>query len=257
MKYFTFHKSKELQSIWVSKCKRQDKINVKTARICETHFKNEDFERDLKNELLGLPIVKHLLKTAIPSLKIPGEKRKSETLVSRQIRYEKREKKDRMELIDSLFENSETEPAKDPEEFPEDNLNNISTETKRQIYNSSVQCNLTSHLDDQIKTMTTELNKKAAETQLLKKKLKRLKSEKYKKAIVRKYLEQSHSPAQARCIMNKKAKYQRGYNKEDIINALVIKSSSSKIFKFLKAKKLLPLPSVQTQEKYLKDFKLL
>ena len=107
-------------------------------RICETHFKHEDFEQDLKNELLGLPIVKRLLKTAIPSLKISGEKRKSETLVSRQIRYEKREKKDRMELIDSLFENSETEPAKDPEEFPEDNLNNISTGAKRQIYNLSV-----------------------------------------------------------------------------------------------------------------------
>ena len=92
-------KIKQFFTLWL--CKPAS-ISVQN-RICETHFKHEDFEQDLKNELLGLPIVKRLLKTAIPSLKISGEKRKSETLASRQIRYEKREKKDRMELIDSFL----------------------------------------------------------------------------------------------------------------------------------------------------------
>lgn len=64
--YHTFPKDKQIQNEWIARCKRKDKINVRNARVCSAHFLPEDYERDLKNELLGLPL-KKLRTGAIPS----------------------------------------------------------------------------------------------------------------------------------------------------------------------------------------------
>jgi hypothetical protein len=61
-------KNKSLCKVWVSKCRRADKINVTRATICSAHFRPEDYERDFKNELLGLPLRKILKKTAVSSI---------------------------------------------------------------------------------------------------------------------------------------------------------------------------------------------
>ncbi|KAJ8879411.1 hypothetical protein PR048_020019 [Dryococelus australis] len=55
----------------VSRCKRADKVNVNNVRVCSVHFVPEDYELDLRNELLGLPIRKKLLTNAIPSQQLP------------------------------------------------------------------------------------------------------------------------------------------------------------------------------------------
>lgn len=70
--YHRFPTNPELQNVWVSRCKREGKINVKIARVCSVHFLPEDYERDLRNELLGLPVRKHLRPNAIPSQHIPN-----------------------------------------------------------------------------------------------------------------------------------------------------------------------------------------
>ena len=41
--------------MWIKKCKRKDPFNPDKAKICQTHFTEDSFERDLQNELLGLP----------------------------------------------------------------------------------------------------------------------------------------------------------------------------------------------------------
>ncbi len=53
--YFTFPKDDTVKKIWVRKCKRSDNFNPETSRICEKHFTADDFERNLKSELLELP----------------------------------------------------------------------------------------------------------------------------------------------------------------------------------------------------------
>jgi len=71
--YHVFPKDERLQKLWVDLCKRKETINIKTARICSSHFKEEDYERDLKNELLGLPIRKLLKSNSVPSKQLlPG-----------------------------------------------------------------------------------------------------------------------------------------------------------------------------------------
>lgn len=70
--YHRFPKNVSVQRSWISRCKREDNINVDSARICSDHFLADDYVRDLKNELLGLPVRKRLKPDAVPSQKIPN-----------------------------------------------------------------------------------------------------------------------------------------------------------------------------------------
>ena len=58
--YHRFPKEEKSSKIWKSLCKRRDEFNVKNARICQLHFRDEDYERDLRNELLHQPLRKIL-----------------------------------------------------------------------------------------------------------------------------------------------------------------------------------------------------
>jgi THAP domain len=56
--FHVFPKPKDLVSNtmrreWISRCKRQDRFNPDTSRICSAHFVESDYERDLQSELLG------------------------------------------------------------------------------------------------------------------------------------------------------------------------------------------------------------
>ena len=92
--YHSFPKDINRQKLWIKLSKRKDPINPKTAKICSLHFKPEDFERDLKHELLNLPLRKIFKPGSIPSLNLlptsvphhqdsSPKKRKSESLCNR------------------------------------------------------------------------------------------------------------------------------------------------------------------------------
>ena len=69
--YHQFPLNEEVRKKWIVACKRDDKnLNPSTASVCSTHFLSTDYERDLRNELLGIPIRKKLKKNAVPSQKI-------------------------------------------------------------------------------------------------------------------------------------------------------------------------------------------
>ena len=57
--------------VWIHKCYRKDKFNVKSATICKKHFEDSCFERDLRNELLGLPTRRLLKPGSVPTLHLP------------------------------------------------------------------------------------------------------------------------------------------------------------------------------------------
>ncbi|GBN34021.1 hypothetical protein AVEN_264941-1 [Araneus ventricosus] len=68
--YYGFPVCPNLNKIWISKCKRQDHINVKYARICGDHFRPNDYMDDMKNRLLGLNRKKILKPDAVPSVNL-------------------------------------------------------------------------------------------------------------------------------------------------------------------------------------------
>lgn len=56
-----FHKfliEKTIIQEWAVKCKRADHFNLEKAFVCSKHFLPDDYERDLQNELLNLPLRK-------------------------------------------------------------------------------------------------------------------------------------------------------------------------------------------------------
>lgn len=69
--YHKFPTNKNICKLWIKKCKRLDRINSKHARVCSDHFQASDYIDDLQHRLLNLPERKILLKTAVPSLKLP------------------------------------------------------------------------------------------------------------------------------------------------------------------------------------------
>ncbi|XP_072385585.1 uncharacterized protein [Diabrotica undecimpunctata] len=75
-RFHTFPKDSVTRKLWIISCCRQDKFNCNTARICSKHFKTEDYQRNLQQELLNYVSKKGLkLKPeAVPSLHLPKSK---------------------------------------------------------------------------------------------------------------------------------------------------------------------------------------
>lgn len=51
--FFTFPKDEKLQKLWIMRCHRKDKINIRTARVCSDHFREEDFVDDMYSRMMG------------------------------------------------------------------------------------------------------------------------------------------------------------------------------------------------------------
>ncbi|KAL1489684.1 hypothetical protein ABEB36_013626 [Hypothenemus hampei] len=102
-------KCADLSLKWVKLCKRPKNFNVTTARLCTLHFEPDDYERDLKNELMGFEnkFKRSLKYTALPSLRLPNNtlqsSRKMEMDNARKNRLEIRARK---KLVQDLIENS-------------------------------------------------------------------------------------------------------------------------------------------------------
>ncbi|GBN11488.1 hypothetical protein AVEN_62938-1 [Araneus ventricosus] len=87
--YHTFPVCPNRNKIWISKCKRQDHINVKYARICSDHFRPSDYMDDMQNRLLGLNQKKILKPDIVPSVNLPLQDN-GEDISSRSERKRKR-----------------------------------------------------------------------------------------------------------------------------------------------------------------------
>ncbi|KAK4318382.1 hypothetical protein Pmani_010619 [Petrolisthes manimaculis] len=69
-----FPKDEEVQCKWIHLCKRDGEVNPSHARICSRHFEESAYERNIKYELLGLPVPsnqRRLNSGALPTLHMP------------------------------------------------------------------------------------------------------------------------------------------------------------------------------------------
>lgn len=53
--YHRFPLDEQQRKLWVKRTRRDGEFKASSARICSVHFTSEDYERDLKAELMGLP----------------------------------------------------------------------------------------------------------------------------------------------------------------------------------------------------------
>ena len=69
-----FPKDEELRRKWINLCARKGTITPATPKICSRHFDQAMYERNLKYELLALPVPnqqKRLKPGALPTLYLP------------------------------------------------------------------------------------------------------------------------------------------------------------------------------------------
>lgn len=100
-RFFPFPKDKDkLQAVWKHVCKREDKFNIKNARVCSKHFSDDDYERNLKHELLGYTPKNYrtLKKNAVPSKNLPNMLRQKGTSG----RVERQEKRQQKKMVENL-----------------------------------------------------------------------------------------------------------------------------------------------------------
>ena len=71
IKYHPFPKDPKVQRIWILKCHRKDNFNTSIARICSKHFSETDYVRDLRAELMSIPLRRVLREDAIPHMNHP------------------------------------------------------------------------------------------------------------------------------------------------------------------------------------------
>ena len=75
VRFFRFPQDIELKRQWIAKCRRSDNINTDNARVCSLHFESVNFKRNLKYELLNIPVPnnqKVLEEDAVPTMLLPS-----------------------------------------------------------------------------------------------------------------------------------------------------------------------------------------
>uniref|UniRef100_A0A0K2VAF1 THAP-type domain-containing protein n=1 Tax=Lepeophtheirus salmonis TaxID=72036 RepID=A0A0K2VAF1_LEPSM len=70
--YHVFPSDPEQASRWAGNWTKRKVLNFRNARICSNHFKESDYKRDLRNELLGLPLRKIFTdpKSVVPTMNL-------------------------------------------------------------------------------------------------------------------------------------------------------------------------------------------
>ena len=69
--YHSFPQNADLRNIWITKCKRADTVNVRTARICSDHFSEEDYEDGSRAKFMNEACSKKLKENVFPHLNLP------------------------------------------------------------------------------------------------------------------------------------------------------------------------------------------
>ncbi len=258
--YFRFPKDPDLLKLWITKCKRQDNINIKNARMCELHFAQDCFERDLRSELLGLNPKKLLKKTSVPTLLLPNQKDLRPPMRESNARHAKRQKQAKAMIVDRTDDNPTshaprrgTSPAKDVAVQCNPPVKDQAIQGGCDAVDKASQCNTLyeSQLRAKVKRLDLSLKNEKMKVSSLRKEIKRLNSKKHREAMVKDTLEKYQTGAQVRQSLNRKSKFVRGFTNEDIARALTIRSMSSRTFEYLRKNKLLALPCRQTLEKFI------
>ena len=262
---YKFPKDSRLRRAWILACHRKDTFDPDKSRVCSLHFKEEDFDRDLRNELLGLPLRKLKREDAVPSLLLLPQnplKRSwnaSENAKGRQERCQKRRRKEIVEdLAATAVQTSILSTSSPASSSSTSSAPVVTPASSSTSVDFGVQVGRHQTVDhfraengrllDQLRQQRRSLFKLRKEVKPSKKKLEEL-----VKVGVRKALHNYFSPAQVRIILEKKSKSYK-WNRKDIVNGLVLKSFSQKAYQFIREKKLLPLPSTSTLRRWIYDF---
>lgn len=267
-----FPRNSNIQNVWVTKCRRKDKINISNARICSLHFIDSDYVRDLQSELLGTQRKRVLKQDAVPSINLPSAsvvcspRNANEMCVNSSgasdsitntsnVEAEGRDKRChfrevRKRAINTLQDLSPKKKRKDqwteiesekllPSDDREDLLKNIAILQR----NNRCLINRCSTLQSRNK----ELREQLSSTKKQLRDLMHAKDSERKDKLIR-LLEKLFSPNQIRCLLKESNRVK--WNRGDICRALTLRAVSRKCYCFLRNKLGFPLPSISTLKRW-------
>ena len=99
-----FPKDPRLRKLWITSCRRSENFDPNKSLICSNHFQAEDFERDLRNELLNLPPRRMLKQGSRPTLNLSNSSSQIKRAPEPSDREERSAKKQRKELVQAAIE---------------------------------------------------------------------------------------------------------------------------------------------------------
>ncbi|XP_076050878.1 uncharacterized protein LOC143031207 isoform X2 [Oratosquilla oratoria] len=143
--FYTFPRDEEVRKAWVSLCSSPKEINPVFARVCSRHFQPSDYKRQLKYELLDLPVprqLKMLKPDAVPNICLP-EPRGTDP-ASKRARAAERKRRSRANQSEAIREEERRRDRERKAEFRERQRNPafISTSNTRQrvekVYSTAV-----------------------------------------------------------------------------------------------------------------------
>ncbi len=251
--FHRFPKAPALRKAWVTACKRKDKFNPATNFVCSQHFKEKDMERDLKYELMNQEKRFKLKQGAVPSVALlPATEVQGAGVpdVPKTDRARRAEKKEHQEIINMLADEDSDTCSIQPLDEEDNKRHDMSCQTEEtkshdkscQTENDLVKENMA--LKKRIKYLETELRKAKQSPQL---------SAKGKVAVAKEIMNKSAlSKQQVIHLIDDKQRTR--WKSEDVVLGLTVRGLSKKSYNFLRAKKLLPLPSLSTLRSHIRSF---
>ena len=258
--FFSFPKKENIRKAWLLACKRKDFVNLKNAVICSQHFSDDCFERDLRSELLYKVIKRKLKDDSIPSLGLLPSMSISSNISEREKRSEARKNKSLVENL--ITESVIDEPTLDESDLPDLGNFEMSAEDleierlKKELFESKNEIEKLRKENNALKSTKGKLKMKVYSLQgklgRVKKKEKKL-SNKSKLEVAKNVLKKSSwSKQQISYFIDNKKRI--NWEPEDFVLGLTIRALSSRSYKFLRRKKLLPLPGISTLKKHVQHF---
>ncbi len=198
------------------------------AEVCGRHFKEEDFDRDLRSELLYGKRRKKLIRSAVPTQNLYSAEATADNTTARQQRAEKREQQS---TIHSLLSPPAQRPGQVDKGVQTDD-EGIRAENAR--------------LKQQLKALQQELDE-------VKQQKKQEFSQKEEVAIAKRVLAKTAwSTEQISFFIDDKSKAR--WSSEDIVLGLTLRSQSRRMYQMLRKKRLIPLPGLETLRRYVSNF---
>ena len=253
---FPFPEDINLLQAWLQNCKKLRGGKVNNAKICSSHFCEDDFERETYNAISKERDKLLLKKDAVPSLNLGSELAQDirETLVkddtvklvsASEMTYSNRMQNRRFKRVtDTLIKQAEQESTK--KESVGVQCNDFECcDSKVKLHEKTLQC----------QNMTLVNLKKTQTIFELKKSVKRLNSKSYKSKLIEAVLEKAEfSKAERKSILKPNQKRVM-YGKEDIVKAIVLRGAGAKAYETMRANSVTKLPHRTTIERWLRNIK--
>ncbi|KAF2894161.1 hypothetical protein ILUMI_12015 [Ignelater luminosus] len=233
--FHSFPKDEKIRKIWIQKCSRTGNFNPATSVICSTHFQEEDFERDLRAELLNLK-PRGILKKAGSS--------------DRSLRKNKQENK---KIVEELL-NASTSVT----EFIVGDVTNVPR--KEETIDEKYQKLLVKHeaLQERHKTLRIRTYALERNIEKLRKEVltavRNLNLEKSKCLSLETILNTTFSKAQIEILRKQRKKVH--WSSDDISSAFAIRYLSKRCYLYLRNKLNYPLPHISTLQRWASKLQL-